>query len=82
MKFVFVCPEKQNVFERASFEINNNKGIALNMKGNKSLNSKVKINKPCSFCSIKHVYHASELSCPFECPEKEKNIIRGNNYRE
>lgn len=61
MKFVFVCPEKQKVFESASFEIINNKGIALDMKGNKFLDAKVALIKPCPFCGKKHVYHSSEL---------------------
>jgi len=61
MKFVFVCPEKQKVFESASFEIINNKGIALDVKGNKFLDAKVALIKPCPFCGKKHVYHSSEL---------------------
>ena len=66
MKFIFVCPEKQKVFESAFFEIIDNKGIALNMKGNKFLDANVSLSKPCPFCGKKHVYHVSELSCPFE----------------
>ena len=71
MKFVFVCPEKQRVFESASFEIISNKGISLDTKGNKFLDAKVALNTPCPFCGKIHVYHASELSCPFESFEKE-----------
>ena len=66
MKFVFVCPEKQEVFESALFEIIDNKEITIDMKRNKFLDAKVALNKPCSFCVKKHVYHSSELSCPFE----------------
>jgi hypothetical protein len=73
MKFVFVCPEKQKVFESASFEIISNKGISLDMKGNKFLDAKVALNEPCPFCGKKHVYHASELSCPFGSPEKKES---------
>ena len=66
MKIIFVCPEKQKVFESALFEIIDNKGIAIDIKGNKFLDANVALSKPCPFCGKKHVYHASELSCPFE----------------
>ena len=33
--------------------------------GNKTLDAKVALNEPCPFCGQKHVYQASELSCPF-----------------
>jgi hypothetical protein len=71
MKFVFICPETQKVFESVSFEIINNKGIAFDKKGNKFLDARVAPKKPCPFCGKKHIYHASELSCPFGSSEKE-----------
>ncbi len=80
MKFIFVCLEKEKVFESASFKIISNKGIALDMQGNKVLDAKVTLNKPCPFCGIKHVYHARELSCPFERPEREENPIKDNTH--
>jgi hypothetical protein len=80
VKLVFICPEKQKVFESASFEIINNKGIALDMKGNKFLDAKVALNNPCPFCGKKHVYHASELSCPIGSSEKEANPVKEDTH--
>jgi hypothetical protein len=33
--------------------------------GNKTLDAKVAPDHPCPFCGGRHVYHASELLCPF-----------------
>ena len=65
MKFIFVCPDKNEVFESSDFKILHNRGIIIDKAGNKTLNAKVALNEPCPFCGQKHVYHASELSCPF-----------------
>jgi hypothetical protein len=73
MKFVFICPEKQKVFESAAFKISCNKGIALDEMGNRFLDAKVALYGPCPFCREKHIYHARELSCPFESFENQKN---------
>jgi hypothetical protein len=76
MKFVFICPEKQKVFESAAFEVICNKGIALDQMGNRFLDAKVAINAPCPFCGEKHVYHARELSCPFGSSENRENPVK------
>jgi Zn finger protein HypA/HybF involved in hydrogenase expression len=65
MKFIFVCPTQNKVFESADFRILENKGVLTNEAGNKTLDAKVALNEPCPFCDQKHVYHAGELSCPF-----------------
>ncbi|MGA8179789.1 MAG: hypothetical protein WB792_06990 [Desulfobacterales bacterium] len=80
MKFAFVCPKKQKAFESASFEIIGNKGITLDVKGNKFLDAKVALDKPCPFCGEKHVYHVRELSCPFGSSEKEENPVKEDTH--
>jgi hypothetical protein len=65
MKFIFVCPNQNKVFESEHFTIFENKGVTTDEAGNKTLDAKVSLNEPCPFCGEKHVYHASELSCPF-----------------
>jgi len=80
MKFVFVCPEKQKAFGSVLFEIISNKGVVLDKEGHKFLDAKVALNKPCPFCGKKHVYHASELSCPLGSLEEEKNHLKENTH--
>ena len=63
--FIFVCPEKNEVFESSDFNIVDNWGVVADEAGNKTLDAKVALNAPCPLCGQKHVYHASELSCPF-----------------
>jgi Zn finger protein HypA/HybF involved in hydrogenase expression len=70
MKFIFVCPAQNKVFESADFIILENRGVITEADGNKTLDAKVALNQPCPFCGRKHVYHARELSCPFGGPEK------------
>jgi len=69
MKFVFVCPTHNKEFESADFRVLENRGVKIDEAGNKTLNAKVALNNPCPFCGKKHVYHASELSCPFSGSE-------------
>jgi hypothetical protein len=66
MKFSFMCPKRNVRFESADFRITENHGIISDSIGNKTLDAKVTLNKPCPLCGEKHVYHASELPCPFE----------------
>ena len=73
MKFIFVCTTQNRVFESADFSVRENRGIVVDETGNRALNAKVELNEPCPFCGQKHVYHASELSCPFEISENKKN---------
>ncbi|MFV0439413.1 MAG: hypothetical protein ACK5PS_18685 [Desulfopila sp.] len=63
--FVFVCPKTKEVFERSDFRIFDNLGVIIDETGQKILDAKVSPNAPCPFCGQRHVYHASELSCPF-----------------
>ena len=65
MKFVFVCPEENRVFESAEFRVIDNQGVVSDEDGNKIFEAKVALEKPCPLCGNQHVYHASELSCPF-----------------
>jgi hypothetical protein len=65
MKFVFVCPNQNEVFESSDFRILDNRGVISDRAGNKTLDAKVALENPCPFCGEKHVYHARELSCPF-----------------
>ena len=65
IKFIFVCPNKSKVFESSNFRIIDNRGVTTDNTGNKTLDAKVALDEPCPFCGQKHVYHASELSCPF-----------------
>jgi hypothetical protein len=65
MKLIFVCPEHNKIFESAQYRVLENKGVVCDAAGNRALDAKVALDTPCPFCSKKHVYHASELSCPF-----------------
>jgi hypothetical protein len=65
MEFIFICPIENKAFESANFRIMENRGVATDGAGNKILDAKVALNRPCPFCGKKHVYHVSELSCPF-----------------
>jgi predicted RNA-binding Zn-ribbon protein involved in translation (DUF1610 family) len=65
VKFSFVCPNKDEVFESSDFQILDNRGVTTDDAGNKILDAKVALNEPCPVCGQKHVYDASELSCPF-----------------
>ena len=68
MEFIFVCPKRNMTFESADFKVTENQGVISDSSGNKTLDAKVELNEPCPFCGEKHVYLASELSCPFEVP--------------
>jgi len=65
MEFMFVCPIHNRVFESAAFTIFDNRGVVVDETGNRTLDAKVALSTPCPFCGEKHVYHAGELSCPF-----------------
>ena len=68
MEFIFICPKRNLTFESADFNVIENRGVICDSSGNKTLDAKVALNGPCPFCGEKHVYRASELSCPFEYP--------------
>ncbi len=65
MRFIFVCPENNKTFESDDFELTDNRGIAVDKDGKKFLDAKVALSLPCPFCGKKHIFHASELTCPF-----------------
>lgn len=65
VNFLFVCPENSKVFESAAFSILENSGVITDEAGNKTLDAKVALDEPCPFCGRKHIYHVSELMCPF-----------------
>ena len=65
MKLVFVCPNENKAFESADYRIVENKGVITDKAGNKTLDAKVALNESCPYCCQKHIYHVSELSCPF-----------------
>lgn len=66
MKFIFICPNQNKVFESADFKVLDNRGVITDGAGNKTLDAKVALDEPCPFCGNKHVYDASELSCPYK----------------
>ena len=66
MEFLFVCPEENRSFESADFRIVDNRGVTTDLAGNRMLDAKVALNRPCPFCGRLHVFRAAELSCPFE----------------
>jgi hypothetical protein len=80
MKLIFTCPKQKTTFESANFKVINNKGVVTDVLGHKTLDADVELNEHCPFCGEKHVYHASELSCPYGMPRtseanKEKVMI-------
>lgn len=69
MAFIFVCPQTNQIFNSGNFDIIDNRGVKTDAAGNKTLDARVALTGPCPFCGGRHVYHASELSCPFAAPE-------------
>jgi predicted RNA-binding Zn-ribbon protein involved in translation (DUF1610 family) len=65
MKLIFVCPDQNKGFESADYKIIENRSVIIDGAGNKTLDAKVALNALCPYCGQKHIYHASELSCPF-----------------
>ncbi len=65
MKFVFVCPEQNEIFEADDFEMIENRGIVTDKAGNKALDAKIALFSPCPFCGKRHIFHVSEMMCPF-----------------
>ncbi len=77
MNFIFTCPKHHTVFECADFDIQENSGVVLDLHGNKILDARVTLKQPCPHCGERHVYHASELSCPFDGPESKNPATEG-----
>ncbi len=67
MKFVFVCPEKQETFEMETedFKVVENKGVAEDEGGTKRMDAKVELTSPCPQCGKSHIFDVNELTCPF-----------------
>lgn len=66
MNFIFFCPEKQQTFETAEFQLTDNNGVQTDSSGNRYLDARVVLTAPCPYCGSLHEYHATELSCPFQ----------------
>ena len=64
-ELIFVCPEKGATFCSNNFKIVENNGIKTDAKGKKTLDAKVAVEESCPFCGKQHVYHVSEIPCPF-----------------
>ena len=78
MEFIFICPKRNMTFESADFKVTENQGVISDSSGNKTLDAKIELNELCPFCGEKHVYHASELPCPFEIPRSNNGFEKGN----
>ncbi len=65
-------------FASADFNVTENRGVMKDSSGNKTLDAKVELSDPCPFCGERHVYHASELSCPFEITSRSSGTKKGN----
>jgi len=65
MELVFTCPAQHLVFTSQGYRITDNNGVTTDAAGNKVLDAKVALNHPCPHCGGMHVYHVSELACPF-----------------
>jgi hypothetical protein len=65
MEFMFVCPEKNEIFQTRYFCMINNNGIKIDENGNKILDARIKLDNPCPFCGKYHEFHANEMMCPF-----------------
>jgi hypothetical protein len=64
MKFVFICPQRQESFLSDNFQIAENRGIAVDEAGQRYLDARIRLTAPCPFCGEYHEYHANELACP------------------
>ena len=78
MEFFFVCPKLKLAFVSADFQITENLGVIKDSSGQKTLDAKVELNEPCPFCGEKHVYHATELPCPFGIPKRRGGTKKEN----
>ena len=65
MKFIFVCPEYNKIFETDRFRIIDDRGILTDGFGNKTWDAKVELLSSCPFCESKHIFDVNELVCPF-----------------
>ena len=65
MKFLFICPLRQETFYSSDFQIIDNRGIAVDADGKRYLNARIQLTAPCPMCGEHHEYHANELACPF-----------------
>jgi len=69
VKFIFVCPIHNRVFESTDFRIIENRGVVAGPDGGKVLEAKVALDRPCPLCGEIHVYRAADLACPFGSTE-------------
>ena len=64
MKFIFICPETHRDFKSKQFVIIENHGVKIDHAGNRILDATVELTLPCPHCGQKHLFHASEITCP------------------
>lgn len=50
MKFIFVCPVENKIFESDNFSVVENRGVITDDAGNKTLDATVALDEPCPFC--------------------------------
>jgi len=65
LNFIFVCPTHNRVFESTDFRVIENRGVFAGPDGNKFLDAKVVLDRPCPLCGQIHVFRAADLACPF-----------------
>ena len=65
MKLIFVCPQNDKAFETDDYKVIEDRGVKIDDSGKKVWDAKVGLTIACPFCGKTHVYHASELPCPF-----------------
>jgi len=71
MKFLFICPLRQESFFSEDFQITDNRGIAVDDLGNKYLNARIRLSAPCPVCGEHHEFQANELSGPFSANDEK-----------
>ena len=64
MNFTFVCPKTNRSFNSKQFVIIENHGVKIDNGGNKILDATIELTLPCPYCGQKHLFHASEITCP------------------
>ena len=63
MKFIFLCPDTDRIFEAGDFRIVEGRGVVTDPSGSKAWDATVTV--ICPFCEKPHTYRANELACPF-----------------
>jgi len=86
VKFIFACPLQNKVFESSDFAIVENRGVITDKDGNKTLDAKVALDKPCPFaeknmCIMPWNYHVHlTVKVTVEMQEKGKDQWREETF--